>query len=98
MTKRLPRLRRIGRYFLLAFLLSLLFLSGLLWYTTTNSFQEMVRGRLIAAIQRATGGRVELGSFHVVPLRFEVEIRNLTIHGRETSGAPYVHADSVLAT
>src|ERR1041384_4151260 len=95
---RLARLRKLSQYLVLACLLLLLFLSSLVWFTTTEFFQHMVRGRLIAAIERATGGRVELGSFHVVPLRFEVGIRDLTIHGRETSGAPYVHVDSVIAT
>ncbi len=98
MKKRLAGLRKFGRYFFLAFQLALLFVAGLVWYTTTESFQQMVRGRLTAAIQRATGGRVELGSFHAVPFRFEVEIRDLTIHGRETRGIPYVHVDSMLAT
>jgi translocation and assembly module TamB len=98
MIRRFAGLRKFGRYCFMAFLFLLLFISAFLWYTTTASFQQMVRGRLTAAIQRATGGRVELGSFHVVPLRFEVEVRNLTIHGRETSGVPYIHVDSMLAT
>lgn len=98
MKRVLAALRKAGRYFVLALLLLLLCFSAFLWYTTTESFQQIVRGRLITAIQNATGGRVELGSFHVVPLRLQVEIRDLTIHGRETSGAPYVHVDSVPAT
>jgi len=97
MNRLLAGLRKFGRYFLLVVLILLLCFSGFLWYTTTDSFQQMVRGRLITAIQNATGGRVELGSFHVVPLRFQVEIRNLTIHGKERNGAPYVHVDSVMA-
>jgi translocation and assembly module TamB len=99
MSRLTGRLRRIGRYFFYACMLFLLVLSGLLWYSTTDSFQRMVRGRLVAAIERATGGRAELGSFHVIPLRFQVEIRNLTIHGRESADeVPYVHVDSVIAT
>src|SRR5262249_18375869 len=73
--------------------------SCLLWYSTTESFQRMVRSRLTSEIEQATGGRVEIGSFHVIPLKLEVEVRDLTIHGREPSGQlPYVHVDSVLAT
>ena len=99
MTRPGGRLRRIGRYFFYACMLFLLVFSGLLWYSSTESFQKMIRGRLVAAIERATGGRAELGSFHVVPLRFQVEIRNLTIHGRESAGeVPYVHLDSLIAT
>jgi len=96
MTPASSKLRKVSRYFLSACLLFLLFCSGILWYVTTASFQNMVRGRLIASLERATGGRVELGSFHVTPLRFEVEVRDLTIHGREAAGqVPFMHVDSV---
>ena len=99
MTNFMVRMRRVGRYFFFAAMLFLLGCSALLWFVTTDSFQQMVRGRLIAAVEKATGGRAELGSFHVIPLRFQVEIRNLTIHGRESaSDVPYVHVDSVVAT
>jgi translocation and assembly module TamB len=92
------RLRRFSRYFFLGCLLFLLSVSGFLWYITTDSFQQMVRGRLVAAMERATGGRAELGSFHVVPLRFQVEVRDLTIHGREAPGqTPLLHVDSMSA-
>ncbi len=99
MSRLVIRWRRVMQYLLLACLLFLLFFSGLLWYSTTASFQQMVRGRLIAAIERATEGRVELGSFHAIPLRLQVEVRDLTIHGRESAReVPYVHVDSMLAT
>lgn len=98
MTGRQIRWRKVGKYFFFLFLLLLLSISGLLWYVTTDSFQQLVRRRLIASVERATGGRAELGSFHVVPLRFEVEVRNLTIHGREAAGEqPYAHVDSLVA-
>jgi translocation and assembly module TamB len=91
-------IRRIGRYSLLIFLSLLLLVSAFLWYITTDSFQQMVRRRLITSLQHATGGRVELGSFHVVPLRFEVEVRDLTIHGRESAAErPLAHVDSMSA-
>jgi translocation and assembly module TamB len=92
------KLAGLGRYCLMAFLLLMLLFSAALWYVTTDSFQQMVRGRLIAALERATGGRVELGSFHAVPLRFQVEVRNLTIHGKESSSElPLAHVDSMSA-
>src|SRR5215470_16427933 len=91
-------LRKLTKYLCVAGLLFALFVSAFLWYVTTDSFQHMVRGRLIAAIERATGGRAELGSFHVVPLRFQIEVRDLTIHGREAAGEiPLVHIDSLSA-
>ena len=91
-------LRKLTKYLFLACLLFGLLLSVFLWYITTDSFQHLVRDRLIAALERATGGRAALGSFHVVPLRFQVEVRDLTIHGREAAGeAPLVHIDSLSA-
>src|SRR5215469_12086151 len=91
-------LGKLTKYLFLACLLFVLFVSAFLWYITTDSFQHLVRGRLIAAIERATGGRAELGSFHVVPLRFQVEVRDLTIHGREAPGeVPLVRIDSLSA-
>ena len=92
-------LRKFTKYCFVAFLLLLLLFSGLLWYTTTDSFQQMVRGRLIAGLEDATGGRVEVGRFHVIPLRFQVEVRGLTIHGREAvDQTPYAHVEGLLAT
>ena len=54
--------------------------------------------RLIATLERITGGRVELGSIHAVPFHFQVEVRDLTIHGREQPGeVPYAHVNSLMA-
>ncbi len=93
-----PRRRRWWKYLLLLVLAGLLLLGGLAWYATTDSFQAMVRRRLVAELERVTGGRVELGGFHTIPLRFRVEIRDLTIHGREpASEVPYAHVDSLIA-
>lgn len=93
-----PRRRRIWRYLLLLAFSGLLVFLALLWYTTTDSFQAMVRHRLVAELERITGGRVEVGSFHTIPLQFQIEVRNLTIHGREAaSEIPYAHVDSLVA-
>ena len=57
-----------------------------------------MRQRLIATLERMTGGRVELGSIHAVPFHFQVEVRDLTIHGREQPGEiPYAHVNSLMA-
>ena len=96
--KALIFLRKLTKYSFMAGLMFALLVSVFLWYITTDSFQQMVRKRLIADLEQATGGRVELGSFHVVPLRFEVEVRDLTIHGREGAGeVPLAHVDSMSA-
>ena len=69
-----------------------------LWYTTTNSFQSYVRGRMVREVERITGGRAEVGSFHVVPFHLQVEVRNITVHGNEgPNEVPLAHADSLLA-
>ncbi len=65
-----------------------------LWYTTTNSFQAYVRGRMVEEVERITGGRAEIGSFHVVPFHLQVEVRNITVHGKEAAtDVPLAHAD-----
>src|SRR5215470_197027 len=90
--------KKFTKYGFVLFLLVMLLFSGLLWYTTTESFQQMVRRRLVADIESATGGRVEVGSFHAVPLHFQVEVRGLTIHGREAGNQlPYFHVESMVA-
>jgi translocation and assembly module TamB len=69
-----------------------------LWYINTNSFQAYVRSRLVREVERITGGRAEVGSFHVVPFHLQVEVRNITVHGKEAPGdIPLAHADSLLA-
>jgi len=68
-----------------------------LWYTTTDSFQNYVHRRMIREIERITGGRAEIGTFHVVPFHLQVEIRNITVHGKELpTDVPLLHADSVI--
>ncbi len=93
-----PGRRRIWKYVLGLMLAGALALAGVGWYSTTESFRTLVRERLIATLERATGGRVELGSIHTVPFHFQLEVRNLTIHGREKPGEiPYAHVDSLMA-
>jgi translocation and assembly module TamB len=68
--------------------------AGLAWYATTPQFEATVRARLVATLEKATGGRVELGSFHWRLLHLEFTAENLTIHGLESPGeVPYAHID-----
>ncbi|MGC2196389.1 MAG: translocation/assembly module TamB domain-containing protein [Terriglobales bacterium] len=93
-----PPSRRWWKYLLVLFLFGLLVLAGSAWYMTTDSFQAFVRSRIVAAIEKATGGRVELGTYHTIPFRLQVEIRGLTIHGLEAADdVPLAHADRVVA-
>jgi translocation and assembly module TamB len=94
-----PERRRILRkLFLLFCVFCLIAFAALAWYTTTNSFQQLVRRRVIASLEKVTGGRVELGEFHTIPFRLRVDARNLTIHGREASDQiPFLRVDRVQA-
>jgi translocation and assembly module TamB len=75
-----PARSRIWKYLLWLMLAGALVLLAVGWYSTTESFRALVRQRLIATLEHSTGGRVELGSIHVVPFHFQVEVRELTIH------------------
>jgi translocation and assembly module TamB len=94
-----PERRRIlWKLFLLFCILCLIVFGALGWYTTTNSFQQLVRRRVVASLEKVTGGRVELGEFHTIPFRLRVDARNLTIHGREASDQiPFFRVDRVQA-
>ncbi len=91
--------RRILRNLFLLFCgFSVLAFTLLGWYVTTESFQRRMRQRVIAEIEKATGGRVELEELHTIPFRLRVDARNLTIHGHEAADqAPFLHADRLEA-
>jgi len=94
-----PERRRILWKLLLLFGVFTLIGFGLLgWYVTTDSFQQTIRRRVIASLEKVTGGRVELGEFHTIPFRLRIDARNLTIHGREASDQiPFLRIDRLQA-
>jgi len=72
-------------------------IAGVSWYATTPTFEALVRSRLIATLEKATGGRVELAAFHWHLRNLEFEADDLTIHGLEAPGdIPYTHIDHLL--
>jgi hypothetical protein len=79
--------RRWGRTFLAATGVCAVLLLATAWYTTTDSFREWLRNHVVVALQDATGGKVELGAFHMIPFRLQIEARDLTIHGTEAAGS-----------
>ena len=92
------RPRRWWKYLLIATGVGVVAVLAALWYTTTESFQAYVRSRMVAEVERITGGRAEIGSFHIVPFHLQVEVRNITVHGKEPpTDIPLAHADSLLA-
>lgn len=94
-----PVRRRILWKLFLGFCIFSLIGFGLLgWYVTTDSFQRMVRRRVVASLEKMTGGRVELGQLHTIPFRLRVDARDLTIHGREASDQiPFLRVDRLQA-
>ncbi len=71
--------------------------AGISWYASTPGFANKVRTELIAQLETATGGRVELGAFRWQLLHLQFEADNLTIHGLEGPGeVPYAHLDRLL--
>lgn len=85
---------RRARPWLCALAALALAMAALLWYGTTRQFSSWLRGQVVARLEQATGGRVELASFAWKPTRLEFELKDLTIHGLEASGQiPYLHVD-----
>ena len=90
--------RRRGRVLLVVLGAFAVLCLALTWYTTTNSFRSWLRDHVVVALENATGGRVELGAFHMIPFRLRIEARDLTIHGTEPTGTiPLGHAEAVVA-
>jgi translocation and assembly module TamB len=93
-----PARRRWWKYLLFIATVGILCALGLLAYVNTDSFQSLVRRRLIAELERVTGGRIEIGSIHTTPFRLQADVRAITVHGRESaSEVPLAHLDRIVA-
>jgi translocation and assembly module TamB len=93
-----PARRRWRNYLLLVAAAGFLTVLGLLIYINTESFQSLVRHRLVAEIERITGGRAEIASIHTIPFRLQAEVRGITVHGRESAkDVPLAHVDHIVA-
>jgi translocation and assembly module TamB len=55
---------------------------------STGWFQRSLERRVIAALQRVSGGRVEMAGFRFRPWVFRATLEKLVIHGREAAGEP----------
>ncbi|HVI10063.1 MAG TPA: translocation/assembly module TamB domain-containing protein [Candidatus Binatia bacterium] len=97
-TETKPARRRLWKYAAIFLGFSFLACVAMFIYINTESFQALVRRRLIAEVERITGGRVEIGSIHTTPFREQVDVRNITVHGRESaSEIPLAHAERIVA-
>jgi translocation and assembly module TamB len=93
-----PAGRRWWHYGLFVVTAGILAALGLLIYINTDAFQSLVRRRLVAEVERITGGRAEIASIHTIPFRLQVEVRDITVHGRESAAdLPLAHADGIVA-
>src|ERR1700733_13946732 len=96
--------RKLGRILLhilvrggaaLAVLVAIAALAGLV-VVQSGWFHEYVRQQIIADIERATGGRVELGRFSFRGPTLTARISQFVLHGREAPGdPPLVRIESV---
>ncbi len=70
---------------------------GVAFYVIKTSwFRNKVRERVIAAIEQATGGTVELSAFNYNWRSLTAEFRNLIVRGNEPAGAqPLFRANSI---
>lgn len=69
---------------------------GLYFWASSSMFENIIRKRLIARIDQATGGRAEIASFHWKLLELEAEADGLVLHGREAAGEkPYAQLASL---
>src|SRR5438270_455839 len=69
---------------------------GLYFFASSSRFENIVRKRLIARIEAATGGRAEIGTFHWNLLKLELAADGVVLHGRESAGeTPYAQLASL---
>ncbi len=65
---------------------------------SSAQFEGLVRKRLVVELEKATGGRVDIATFHWRLLHLEAEADGLVIHGSEAPGeAPYARVDHLSA-
>jgi len=89
--------RRLRKVAIVGTTLLALFI-GATWYLRSQAFEQVVRRRVIAYLEKATNGRVELGAFHWNVSRLEIDVRDLTIHGREAPDElPFAHVNRLYA-
>ena len=102
-----PRKRtRLRRFFLrhlplsiaAAMLLLAATATALYFWASSASFENLVRQRIVHRLETATGGRVEIASFHWSLRHLEASATGVVIHGLEgPSEAPYARIDRLRA-
>ena len=68
------------------------------WFLQSPAFKDIVRRRVIAELEKATGGTVEMRTLTWNVSKLEVEGKDITIHGLEPArDVPLAHADRLYA-
>ncbi|MGA2538605.1 MAG: translocation/assembly module TamB domain-containing protein [Terracidiphilus sp.] len=97
-----PRLgRRMRRFLILATCVAFIAITApiafYLW-ASSDAVQTIVRKRTVAILEQATGGRVEIASFHWHLLHLEADASGLVIHGGEgPDEAPFAQVGQMTA-
>jgi translocation and assembly module TamB len=69
---------------------------GLIIWSSSSRFEDMVRRRLVSRIEAATGGRAEIAALHWHLLKLDAEAHGVVIHGLESpSELPYAQIESL---
>ena len=96
-----PPRRRWRRFLTLAVCVAIVMVAapfGLYLWSSSEATQNLVRERMVSILEQATGGRVQIASFHWRLFDLEAEANGLVIHGLEAPGeAPLAQADRMSA-
>ena len=88
--------RRLLLGLLVGFVFLLVFGVALAWYVQSAGFNELVKEKVVALIEDATGGRVELQSLRWSLWHLDFEATRLTVHGLEPeTTAPLARVDKL---
>ena len=94
-----PRRKRRLLWNGVGLLIALIAIGGALFlWINSSEFENLVRRRIVAQLETATGGRVEIRSFHWQLMNLEAEASGVVIHGLEDPGEPpYAQLESLRA-
>ncbi len=92
-----PPRRRLRLFLILAGCIVFLLIAapvGLYLWAGSDATQDLVRRRLVATLEQATGGRVQIATFHWRLFQLEADAGGLVFHGLEAPGeAPLAVGD-----
>ncbi len=99
-----PRTRRrfLRHIFFSAGFIALLVVAaivGLFIWASSDSFESLIRKRMVTLLQQSTGGRAEIASFKWHLLSLDAEAGGIVLHGTEAPGeTPYATIDHLRAS